>query len=436
MYRFYRLLTYALSPLLPFYLNRRARDGKEDLERMGERLGRAGIERPEGKLIWLHGASIGEVLSLLILIDKIKELFPNTSILVTSGTVTSAKLMAEKLPTGVFHQYIPVDTPRAVKKFMEHWQPDMVLWAESELWPNLLMEIQKNKVPSVIINGRMSEKSFANWKKLGSFAKKILNSFQICLVQNSNEAERFRALGGQNVISIGNLKYASEPLTCCEEDLNIMLEALKERPVCLFASTHTGEEELAVRIHKRLKHTLPTSIVIIAPRHPERADEIVEICKREGLKYGLRSSGDIPKEDDDIYIADSLGELGLFFRVVPIVIIGGSFIPHGGHNPIEPARLECQILYGPHMHNFKTICDDFLDASAGRMIEDEDALFEEIHHLYLNPVEGQMLSDNARKLTEKKAHVIDDIMQELYPVFDRAKLLSFSLSNSEMVITK
>ncbi len=425
MYKIYRILTRMFSPFLPIYLKRRLEKGKEDAERLNERFGKSSIERPKGKLIWLHGASVGEVLSLQSLIAKMTEIFPQASILLTSGTVSSAKMMAEKLPPKAFHQYIPIDTPDAVESFLDHWQPDMVLWAESDLWPNMLMEIQKRQISATLINGRMSKKSCKNWKRMFGFGAEILKTFQLCLVQNENEAEHFSSIGGHNVYAVGNLKYASKPLDCHEGDFRELVRVLDERPSCLYASTHQGEEALAIRIHKRLKHRFSNNLTIIAPRHPERRQEIIDLCEAEGLKYSCRSKGEFPSMEDDVLIADTFGELGLFYRAISLVVIGGSFVPHGGQNPIEAGRLECQILYGPHMHNFVTICEDFEDVSAARRIPDEDALFEEIHHLYFNPVEGQKLSDNARRLTENKSHIIDNILQELYPVFHRAGLHEF-----------
>ncbi|TVQ83339.1 MAG: 3-deoxy-D-manno-octulosonic acid transferase [Micavibrio sp.] len=420
MYRIYRTGTRILSPFIPWYLKRRVQRGKEDETRIGERFGEASRERPEGQLIWLHGASVGEVLSLQALIGKLRDMFPKTHILVTSGTVTSARLMEERLPEGAFHQFIPLDHPDYAARFLDHWQPDIVLWAESDLWPNMLMDIKNRSIPAALINGRMSRKSFQRWSRFSGFAKDMLATFQTCLVQNEYEAEHFTGIGAQNVQPVGNLKYSAAPLSCDEGDLEELLEALHERPHWLFASTHEGEEEIALRVHQRLKKTFPNNVTIIAPRHPERRDTVLSMCAEEELKVSQRSKGALPREDDDIHLVDTLGELGLYFQAISLVVIGGSFIPHGGHNPIEPGRLDCQILYGPYMHNFMTICEDFENVSAARRLEDEEELYTEIRHLFYNPVEGQKLADTARRLTEGKAHVIDDIIAALYPVFERA----------------
>lgn len=422
IYRLYRGATRLLSFGLPWYLNKRLEKGKEDKERMRERFGQTDLKRPKGKLIWLHGASVGEVLSLQTMIGRLLAQFPDAHVLVTSGTVTSAALMAKKLPPRAFHQFIPLDHPEYVSDFLDHWEPNVVLWAESDLWPNMLMEIRKRGIPAALINGRMSPKSVKKWSWMSGFARNILSSFQMCLVQNEREAKHFTKIGAQNVNAIGNLKYSAEPLTCDEEELETLKEALNERPHWLYASTHPGEEELALRIHKRLKETFPTVVTIIAPRHPDRKDEIIELCTQAECKISQRSRKEWPAEDDDIHLVDTMGDLGLYFRAISLVCVGGSFIPHGGHNPIEPGRLECQILYGPHMHNFITICEDFENISAARRIEDEEDLYTEIHHLFMNPVEGQKLADTARQLTESKAYVIEEIVQTLYPVFDRAGL--------------
>lgn len=422
MYKAYRAITRMLSCALPWYLNKRVEKGKEDPERLQERYGKTDKPRPEGKLIWVHGASVGETLSLQSLIERMLQQFPDAHVLVTSGTVTSARLMAERLPERAFHQFIPLDHPDYVSAFLDHWKPDVVLWAESDLWPNMLMEMRNRNLPAALINGRMSKKSVAKWSKMSSFARNILSSFQMCLVQNEYEAEHFIQIGAQNVNPVGNLKYSAEPLTCNEEQRELLMEALEGRPHWFYASTHPGEEELALRMHQRLKKKFPTLVTIIAPRHPERRDEITELCIDADLKFTQRSKGEMPGESDDIHLVDTMGDMGLYFRVISLVCIGGSFIPHGGHNPIEPGRLECQILYGPHMHNFVTICEDFETASAARRMNDEEELYEEIYHLFMNPVEGQKLADTARRFTESKAHVIDEILETLFPVFDRAKL--------------
>lgn len=422
MYRLYRTGTKLLTPFLPWYLSRRLARGKEDEARLGERFGKPSRKRPRGKLIWLHGASVGEVLSLLALIEQMQVLFPKAHILVTSGTLTSAQLMEKRLPKRAFHQFIPLDHPEYVADFLDHWKPDVVLWAESELWPNMLMEMKQRNIPAALINGRMSKRSFRRWSKLGGFGKELLAAFQMCLVQNDYEAQHFEGIGGQNVRPAGNLKYSAAPLTCDERDLAKLLDALEERPHWLFASTHEGEEEIALRIHKKLKSNFPENVTIIAPRHPDRRNQILELCREEGLKVSQRSLGALPAPEDDIHLVDTIGELGLYFRAISLVCIGGSFIPHGGHNPIEAGRLECQILYGPYMHNFVTICEDFEDVSAARRLENEEELYTEIRHLFLNPVEGQKLADTALRLTEAKSHVIIDILSELYPVFHRAEL--------------
>ena len=248
----YRLLTDLTAPFISIYLHRRLATGREDATRFQERLGFASQRRPAGRLIWCHAASVGEAVSLLAVVKSIDILYPNISLLVTTGTVTSGRMLADLLPPGVIHQYVPVDRMPYVTAFMDYWRPDCALWVESELWPNILSVIRDRHIPAILLNGRMSDKSFRQWTYMKPWIKEILSTFDICLTQTEHEKARFETLGARNVQCVGNLKYAALPLPYDPQEFEKLSLALKDRLVWIMASTHRGEESLALNAHKDL----------------------------------------------------------------------------------------------------------------------------------------------------------------------------------------
>ena len=418
IYGLYRRLMVWGTPALTFYLRRRQLKGKEDTRRAHERRGRPTRPRPSGPLVWFHAASVGEALSLLALVDRFLAERVDLSVMMTTGTVTSAKLMHDRLPNRAFHQYIPVDHPDWVNSFLDYWQPDLVLWSESDFWPNMMMEIKQRGIPSALINARLSEKSFRRWKRVPDFIKALLSVFSLCLAQNDAEAERLKKLGAKNVSVAGNLKYAARPLPCDEGKLEKMHAAFAGRKTWVFASTHPGEEEIGLHVHAALKNEFPDLLTIIAPRHPHRGDEIVSMAKAQGLLVSQRSTGRLPSTNDDIYLCDTMGEMGLLFRAVPVVVMGGSFVTHGGHNPIEPARLDCAILYGPHMFNFLSVCADFEKEKATIPVANETELIEAIRRLMQSPEDRKALSSRAKEMTDARAGVVEEIMESLTPLLE------------------
>jgi 3-deoxy-D-manno-octulosonic-acid transferase len=361
----YRYATMALAPIVPLALKRRAARGKEDRDRMAERLGHAGRERPKGQLIWIHGASVGECQAALPLIDALlKE--TGRSVLITSGTVTSAKLMAERLPPGALHQFAPVDTPSAITRFLDHWQPDIGLFVDSEIWPNILAKAHARGIKLALINGRLSARSFAGWRRFRRSARKLLANYDVCLAQDAETAARLTALGAPRVEITGNLKADAPSLPADPTALAAMQAAIGARPVLLAVSTHPGEDETILPAHDALRRRFPDLLTIIAPRHPERGADIAMLCGTRPVKQ--RSNGKLPDANTAVYIADTMGELGLLFRLSPFAFIGGSLIPHGGQNPLEAARLHCAVMTGPHTENFTPAYNAILAAqSAGRV---------------------------------------------------------------------
>jgi 3-deoxy-D-manno-octulosonic-acid transferase len=343
----YRGIGWGLKPLLPAFLGRRLKRGKEHPHRWRERLGVPGLPRPNGPLVWLHGASVGESLALLPLVAALRAARPDLVLLVTTGTVTSAALMGERLPAGVLHQFIPIDAPWAVDRFLAHWQPDLVLWTESDLWPTILTRLKARGTPAVLLNGRLSDRSFQRWQLAKPIIRHLLGCFSDVLARGEEDAARFRALGAVRVQAVGNLKLAADPLPVDAEALAEARALLGDRPIVVAASTHPGEEGLLAEAHRALLADFPDLLTIIAPRHPNRGPELAADLAAPCRSQGAR----IPR--GGLYIADTMGELGLWYRLARVAVIGGSFIPHGGQNPTEAARLGVPVLFGPHMENFR-----------------------------------------------------------------------------------
>ena len=381
----YRALTIVGGPLIGLYLKRRMARGKEDSARFGERLGRPGLARPEGRLVWLHAASVGESLSLLTLVERLAAR-PGWRVLMTTGTVTSARLMAERLPPGALHQYVPVDRPAFVRAFLDHWRPDLVLWAESDFWPNMLDAIRRRAVPLVLVQGRVSAKSFAGWQRARGFIHRLLSGFTLCLGQTPEDAARLAALGAKRVDCLGNLKMAISPLPADEAELARLRAATAGRPLWLAASTHPGEEAVAARVHRALAARFPGLLTVIVPRHPHRGAEIRAELAALGVAATLRSAGEAM--DAAIHVTDTMGELGLFYRLSPIVLVGKS-LPEaasgGGQNPFEPAQLGAAVLFGPRMDNFPGMAPAMLAAGAALQVADAAALEQALAALLSDP---------------------------------------------------
>ncbi len=434
MLHFYKLCSKLCKPLLNLMLERRTRKGKEWIDRIPERKGIASKKRPEAPLIWLHGASIGEAQSALILINRLLADNPKLHILVTTGTVTSAQLMSKNLPERAFHQFYPLDHPKWVERFLEHWSPDMALWMESEIWPNMLQAIKSRSIPAALINARLSDTSFKRWSFLKKTAHTLISTFSIILTQTQRDAQRFKALGAQNVTTTDNLKYSAAPLPYESSELKKLSKEISNRPCWLFASTHKGEEEMAAHIHEHLKKSLPNVLTLIVPRHPDRRDDIRKACtKNDALKIHLRGPHHqgIP-EDTDIYVADTLGELGLFYRLTPLACIGRSFSDDGGggHNPIEAAQLNCAVLHGPHVQYQRDIFQEMDEAQAAIALNDEQALRDTITELLSNSEKLKIAQDHAMAFAKNKEAVIERVLHALEPILTQLNLSGTNTSKS------
>jgi 3-deoxy-D-manno-octulosonic-acid transferase len=349
----YRVLTAAAGLFASRLIARRLKQGKEDAARLGERYGESRLSRPPGALVWVHGASVGELLAVIPLIERIRE--KGFEVLCTSGTVTSANLAAQRLPAGAIHQFITLDVPRFVGRFLDHWRPDLALFVESDLWPNLIMASAARGIPLILANGRVSERSFERWRRVPRTIGALLRCFELCLAQSAAHAGRLRDLGAPRVVATGNLKLDVPEPPADAGRLLTLTAAVGERMVIAGASTHPGEETMLIDVHRRLRGSFPRLLTVIVPRHPERGPGILEIAHAAELRARLRSRGELPSPDTDIYVADTLGELGLIYRLAPIVFMGGSLASHGGQNPIEPIKLGAAVLHGPNVWNFAEI---------------------------------------------------------------------------------
>ena len=418
IHRLYHWTTRLGGPAINWYLHRRLRRGKEDLTRFTERQGKATLARPSGPLIWFHGASVGEAQSLLPLIERLTETHPAT-ILLTTGTVTSARLLAHRLPAKAIHQFVPVDRPDWVKSFLDHWQPQLAIWSESDFWPNLLEQTHDRQIPMVLLQGRISPRSFVQWQRIPKFISHILSHFDLCLAQSPTDAERLTRLGAHGVNYVGNLKLAVAPLPVASEHLETLHTQIGQRHLWVAASTHPGEEEVAARIHHALKSRYPDLLTIIIPRHTTRTTAIAEQVKQLGLNVAIRSLDQPLAETTDIYLADTMGELGLFFRIAPIVFMGKSLCAEGGQNPFEPASLGAAILFGPRMSNFPDMCNALLAAGGARQVADEADLQTQLNSLFQDISALERHRQAALSWAKSEAGILDRFVLSLSPFLDR-----------------
>ena len=402
----YGAATGLLEPFAPAVLRDRARRGKEDLSRIGERLGRPGAPRPEGPLVWLHGVSVGETQSILPLVAALRARRPALRLLVTSGTVTAAELLARRLPKGVIHQFAPVDAPGAVRRFLDHWRPSLAILVESELWPNLLLAAKGRGVRLALLSARMTEASAARWARWPGSARALMRAFDLILPQDTATAARLRRLGATPGPQL-NLKAIGEPLPADAAELRRLRAAVRGRKVVLAASTHPGEEAI---IAEAFRAAGGEGLLIVAPRHPDRGPEIAR-----QLSAGRRSAGE--PMDGPIHVADTLGELGLFFRLADVVVMGGSFVPGvGGHNPLEPARLGRPIVTGPYVFNAADVYGALFAEAAAVEAADGAALARRLRELIDDPALARRTGEAALGFANRQGAALDEAMGLLGPL--------------------
>jgi 3-deoxy-D-manno-octulosonic-acid transferase len=406
---FYAAATALAEPLAPGLLRRRAAGGKEDTARIGERLGHAGALRPDGPLIWLHGVSVGESLSLLPLAEALAQ--PGRTLLVTSGTRTSAELLAGRLPPGALHQYIPVDAPRAVSRFFDHWRPDVGIQVESELWPNLILAAKARGTRLALVSARITQESADGWARAPAAARCLLSAFDLILPQDSETATRLQRLGAEVGPQL-NLKTVGAALPADPAELAALRASIGGRKVVLAASTHPGEDEIIARAARDLD-----ALLVVAPRHPERGEAVGNLLRDAGFAVARRSQGQSIEEEITAYVADTLGEMGLFFRLADVVVMGGSFVPGiGGHNPLEPARLGVPILTGPHVHNAAATYAEMFERVAAISCADEAALTRNLRGLLQEPLIAPRIGAAALAYAERQGAALDTALRLLAPL--------------------
>ncbi len=418
----YRLVLRLLEPLAPRLLDARAKQGKEDPVRVDERLGRASLPRPDGDLAWLHGVSVGETLSLLPVVERLRQKRPDLTVLVTSGTLTSAQLLAKRLPEGVIHQFAPVDAPGAVTAFLDHWRPSLAVFVESELWPNLILETRKRGVKLVLASARITEKTVEGWLRFPGAAREILSAFDRILPQDETSAARLHSLGAR-IDGHVNLKLSGEAPPHDATAFTRLSAAIGDRPVVVAASTHDGEEIALVRALDKLADRL---CLILVPRHPARSPDIAAALQRDGYRFAQRSQGREPDRETDLYLADTLGEMGLFLRLADVVVMGGSFSaalekpPVGGHNPLEPARLGKPAVTGPDMSNWAAVSDALVEAGGLAVVQAPWDLPAVLAPLLADAGAARVMGERGRRAAAEAGSGLDRLWEVLAPLLPPA----------------
>jgi 3-deoxy-D-manno-octulosonic-acid transferase len=409
----YRTSMSLLRPFTPLLLKLRERSGKEDPRRRGERLGIASMARPNGVLCWVHAASVGETNAVLPVIEALGNARPDLNFLLTTGTVTSAGLAARRLGPRAVHQYVPLDAPEYAARFLEHWKPDLAVFTESEIWPSLILETSACNIPIALVNGRLSHRSRRRWQRNKTTAMPLFGRFNIVLAQNDRLAQGFSALGARNVHSVGNLKIDAPPPPVDLNELERLKAALGERPVFAAASTHEGEEETIAAAHRALTRQFENLCTIIAPRHPERGTALAETLKNLGFNVAQRSLGAVPGPRTDIYIADTIGELGTLYALAPVAFIGGSLIDRGGQNPIEAVRHGVAVLTGPHWQNFRDAYRTLLRHDGAIEIKSSADIAAAVTKLFESPAELQRMRAGATQALSTLSGALDKTVAAL-----------------------
>ena len=402
------------TPGLRLLLRRRLARGKEVAERLAERRGHDMTPRPVGRLVWLHAASVGETVSILPVLQALHRAAPALSVLLTTGTVTSAALAARRLgelelDASVRHRFVPLDVPRWAARFLDHWRPDAAGFVESELWPNLLRACRARAIPTMMINARMSSKSLAGWRRAPRLAAWLLSGFAAVRAQSAEDAARFASLGARNVSAPGDLKFAAPALPADPAALAEGQALLAHRPLWLAASTHPGEEAEIFAAQRALMADHPDLLCILVPRHPERGPAIVAQAIAAGLACTSRAEGTAPPQQGGVWVADTLGELGLWYRLSPIVFVGRSLIaPGGGQNPLEPARLGCAVAVGPLTGNFAAATQALTEVGALARVTDAAALADWVERMLADPGTRAAMGEAGQRAADRYAHLPDE----------------------------
>ena len=413
--RAYSGLTKVMEPLLPLWLKRRVLKGKEDPTRQNERFGQSSLSRPKGQLFWMHGASVGEVTMLLPLIDKVLAEYPSAHVLVTSGTTTSAELMAKRLPERAFHQYIPLDTPKAVSAFLNHWTPDMALWAESEIWPNLILQTKARNIPMALINARMSEKSLQGWSKRRKSAESLFGCFDVILAGDEATANGLSWLLGKDIERSGSLKEAAPMLPVDSGELSKLKKQIGNRPIWCAASTHKGEEEIILVAHEAIRAKQSDALLILALRHPERRSDIAPLLAK--TRHIFRTDKQNITPETSVLIIDTIGEMGVAYSLSDITFVCGSLVEGlMGHNPLEPARFSNAVLTGAHISSFSDSYMSMIAFDAAQRILSPNKVGNAVSDLFSDPEKLTRQQRLAFDYAQSRNAVLDFVWKKLSPV--------------------
>lgn len=414
--RAYGTATAFLGPAAHGILAWRTARGKEDGARLAERWGRPSAARPAGDLVWLHGASIGESALAWEAWRRLAPLLPNTRPLFTSGTQTSARWLAGRAPTAL-HQYLPLDSKRAARRFIAHWQPRLVLFFESEIWPNLIAAAKDSGAILALLNARMSTNSLAGWSKWPGTAKALFGSFDLIQPAEAAISDALKALGGQVSPAIGNLKISAAAPACDEAALARLRAAIGNRLVWLAASTHAGEDEIVIAAHALLRRQHPNALCMIAPRHPERGARVAELAGQAPR----RSMG--AAMEGPFYIVDTIGEMGLLYRACPITLIGGSLLPTGrGHNPFEALALGCATLTGPFVSSFEDVSSKLLPSGAMACVHDAQDLAQMVSSLWIDDAKRTGMAAQAHEALAGAEAVWQSTLHQLMALMKAARI--------------
>lgn len=385
----YRIIGLIIYPFMGPFLRLRATKGKEDRKRRYERYGYPSADKPAGPLIWFHAASVGESMAVIPLIEHVNRLGINT--IMTTGTVTSAQIVRKRLPRQSFHQYVPLDLKPAMRRFLDHWKPDVAIFTESEIWPTTLIELANRNIPRILVNARMSDRSFKRWSSAAQLAQMLFENLSHVIAQSDLDADRFKRLGAWPVDVSGNLKVDTDSLPYHPGELQHLTQLIAGRPCWVAASTHDGEEEAIGKIHLHLKKKQPDLFTIIVPRHPDRAEAIAKELQNNGLRVARRSLNETIQPETDIYLGDTIGEMGLFLRLAQVAFVGKSLKAKGGQNPLEPAMTGIPIVSGQNVHNFREAYSKLLEAKGVRLISDEQMLAANVEYLLNSPTERERM---------------------------------------------
>ena len=411
--KIYRGFGSLIYPFTGPFLRARARKGKEDITRRAERYGYASWDRPEGPLVWLHAASVGESLAIMPLIKRMESF--GISLVLTTGTVTSASVAQERISERTIHQYVPMDMKRAVSRFLEHWKPDLAIFAESEIWPTTITELAKRNIPQILVNARMSDRSNRRWSKRPALAQAIFGNLSHVLAQSEVDGERFRSLGAPWVSVVGNLKIDVEMPKADPATLAALKAMIGNRPTWIAVSTHKGEEKSVAQVHNMLAQHVPDILTILVPRHPDRTPEVAHELSQAGLKVTSRSSGAAIEPDTNLFLGDTIGEMGLYLGLSDIAFMGKSLHSQGGQNPIEPVMCNTAILSGRYVQNFRDTYQALLQSGGARLVRDETMLAGHILHLLRNRKDLETMQAAAFSTVRQMAGALDRSIEALDP---------------------